>query len=163
MIQRVQTLFLLGIVICMGLFLTFPLWEKVSQDGQLKLLMNAYYLRSFQFLPATGEWTEIVAKNVMYVGGCAAVSGLLALISIFQFKKRLLQIKIGVLIALFTMGCVASMAYIIYENTPQFDPGNRGTFFVYLFLPALALILNSLANRFIKKDEDLVKSVDRFR
>ena len=32
-----------------------------------------------------------------------------------------------------------------------------------LFLPAAALICNMIANRFIRKDERLVRSVDRIR
>ncbi|MDH3711846.1 MAG: DUF4293 domain-containing protein [Cyclobacteriaceae bacterium] len=32
-----------------------------------------------------------------------------------------------------------------------------------MYLPAVALILNLLANRFIRRDESLVRSVDRLR
>jgi hypothetical protein len=38
-----------------------------------------------------------------------------------------------------------------------------GTFEAGFYLPTLALILNLLANRFIRRDEQLVRSMDRLR
>jgi len=42
-------------------------------------------------------------------------------------------------------------------------PEMEGTYKLGFFLPAFALIFNVLSNRFIRRDEKLVRSVDRIR
>ena len=91
------------------------------------------------------------------------VSCLVGLYTIFQYKKRLLQIKLGAVNAFIIMAFVATATYFIYTGENQIGFESRGVFHVGYFLPLAALLLNSLANRFIRKDEKLVRSVDRIR
>ena len=61
------------------------------------------------------------------------------------------------------MAYIALATYFIYHGESKIGMETRGIFKPGYFLPLGAMILNSLANRFIKKDEDLVRSVDRIR
>jgi glucan phosphoethanolaminetransferase (alkaline phosphatase superfamily) len=85
----------------------------------------------------------------------------LALITIFLFKNRILQLRlVAALIILIVLSIVSSGYYVSvalskYEAT--FTPG------VKMVLPVILLILSILAYRGIKKDELLVKSYDRLR
>ena len=46
----------------------------------------------------------------------------------------------------------------------EFAPDSMGQYMLPgFFLPAIAMVFNILANRFIRRDENLVRSVDRLR
>lgn len=164
MIQRIQTLFLLGVAICMGLMLAFPLWEKENNDHSKKISLDVYYLRTF-----ASERTEIVswkeesAKPVFYIAGIAVLAALLALYSLFRYDNRKLQMRLGAYNALLIMINVALVVYLIYMGEKELGQHEKGEFYIGFYLPLAALIFNSLANRFIRKDEKLVRSVDRIR
>ncbi len=164
MIQRIQTLFLLGVVICMGLMLVFPLWEKDSDDHTKKMSLDVYYLK--EYISESTEivsWKEDVVQPVYYIAVVAGLAALLALYSIFNYNNRKLQIKLGALNALVIMIDVVLVVYLIYTGEKELGQSNKGEFYPGFYLPLAALIFNSLANRFIRKDEKLVRSVDRIR
>lgn len=164
MIQRIQTLFLLGLVIIMALTLFFPIWEKTNPEGTIKLSLDAFYQVEYSLDKSNGtDWQLVKSKPAFYLAGIAVLSCLVALYSIFQFKNRMLQMKLGALNAFVIMAFVAIATLFIYqaENNMGFEA--RSVFKPGYFFPLAALILNSVANRFIKKDENLVRSVDRLR
>ena len=161
MIQRVQTLFLLGVIICMALVIVFPVWEKTYPESGVKLTLDAFYWHEYQ--KDENSWVLTATKQMFYLSGLSAIVCLLALFSIFQFKNRTLQIKVGALNAFLMMASIATATYFIYQGEIKMDMETRGIFKLGYFLPLGAMIFNSLANRFIKKDEDLVRSVDRIR
>lgn len=164
MIQRFQTLFLLGVIVCMALAVTFPIWEKTNPETNIKYSLDAFYWQELEMSTSdAGVWEVTTTKPTFYLGGIGALACLVALFSIFQFKKRSTQIKVGALNAFLMMAFVALATYFIYQGESQIGMDTRGTFNVGYFMPLGAMILNSLANRFIKKDEDLVRSVDRIR
>jgi len=164
MIQRVQTLFLLGLIICMALLFIFPIWEKTNPETGIKYALDSFYWMELTENPdKAGGWEVINTKPAFYLAGMAALSCLVALYSIFQFKNRLTQIKLGAVNAFVIMAYVATATYFIYTGENQMGYEARGIFKPGYFLPLAALLFNSLANRFIKKDEKLVRSVDRIR
>lgn len=165
MIQRIQTLLLLGVVICMALAVTFPLWEKTNPATGIKYALDAFYWQEFQKAESSADsWKLIASKPTFYIAGIGALVCLVALFSIFQFKKRILQIKLGALNAFLMMAYIALATYFIYQGESKIGIESRGIFKPGFFLPLGGMILNSLANRFIKKDEKLVRSsYDRIR
>jgi hypothetical protein len=164
MIQRIQTLFLLGVVICMAAVIIFPLWEKSNPELRQKYTLDAFYWQEFQG-SGDGEdsWNLQNTKPTYYLAGISGLICLIALYSIFQFKKRTTQVKLGALNAFLMMAYIAAATYLIYNGENSLGMESRGLFKPGYFLPLGAMILNSLANRYIKKDEDLVRSVDRIR
>ncbi|MCK5206721.1 MAG: DUF4293 domain-containing protein [Cyclobacteriaceae bacterium] len=164
MIQRIQTLFLLGVIICMTLVLVFPIWEKTNPDTGVKYTFDAIYWHEYQQNDSNPNLWELKATNQMfYLVGLSAVVCLIALYSIFQFKRRTVQIKLGALNAFLMMAYIATATYFIYQGENKMDLDARGIFKPGYFLPIGAMIFNSMSNRFIKKDEDLVRSIDRIR
>lgn len=162
MIQRIQTLFLLGIAICMGIYISVPIWEKVSTDGTQRMLLDAFGFKTY-VLNDQNTWELVNLSHPYYIAIASALAILVAAYSIFRYDNRLMQIKLGALIALLIMVAVGIAVFIIYKNEMNFDPGVKSTPKLGFFVPLLALLFNSLANRFIKRDEKLVKSVDRLR
>jgi glucan phosphoethanolaminetransferase (alkaline phosphatase superfamily) len=87
------------------------------------------------------------------------LSALIAAIAIFKFKKRQLQfvlVRIIILINLFLLGILIYLSLTL----PGEASSEKG---IGMFLPIVVILFAFLANKAIKKDEDLVKSVDRLR
>jgi hypothetical protein len=164
MIQRIQTIFLLGLIICMALVAVFPVWEKSNHETGIKYTLDAFYWHEYQQSESDPEiWDLTATKQMFYLAGLSAIVCLLALSSMLQFKKRINQIKIGAINAFLMMAYIATATYFIYQGETELGMDIRGMFKPGYFLPLGAMIFNSLANRYIKKDEDLVRSVDRIR
>jgi len=148
----------------MAAVIIFPIWEKADAAEGQKFVLDTFYWQEFnQTEDAPNSWTLQVTKPTYYLSGVAAVVCLIALYSIFQYKNRTTQIKFGALNAFMMMLFIAISTFLIYQGESRIGMDSRGTFKPGYFLPLAGMILNSLANRFIKKDEDLVRSVDRIR
>ena len=89
--------------------------------------------------------------------GWFAVVALSAIITIFLYKKRNLQIRIC-----YAMILSLVLAYIIYLFVNFGSLSLTGMNYTFLF-PLIAMIFLLLALRGIKKDEKLIRSLDRLR
>ena len=162
MIQRIQSLILLGVAGCMGAYITLPVWEKVSVDGVQKMTLDAFGFKTWTANNA-GGW-DLLSHQYPYLIMIAALMVIgVTIYSIFRYDNRVTQIKLGALIAFLIMLPVVLSVYILFKNEMNFNEGAKGDYLIGFFIPLLALILNSIGNRFIRKDEKLVKSVDRIR
>ena len=160
MLQRVQSLFLLGVAICMGLLLMTDVWEETLPDQNQKIEFDAYELATTSL---SGADDSEVIYQTWYIAVCAALSAVVALYEIFRYRNRLTQLKLGFLNVLLMMVVLGSLVYFIFEGETLSANSTQGDFEAGIYLPGLALILNLLANRFIRRDEQLVRSVDRLR
>jgi hypothetical protein len=147
----------------MGLVLVFPIWEKTAEEQDRRVTIDAFYLSLYEKAPDDQQWQASAQHPVFYIAIAAALSCILALYTIFQYTNRMKQIKLGALNAFLMMASVGIAAYFIYEYQAQVPGADQGQFELGIFLPVIALIMNSLANRFIRRDENLVRSVDRLR
>lgn len=175
MLQRIQTLFLLGVTILMIAFLFLPIWKKEVLPTQESISVikstDKVKLNSFKVSYVktdTLKDNNIVAQklgetNTVYIGILAILSALVAFYSIFQFKKRLLQIKLGFLNSLLLSAVLGTIFLGIKSGNELLKEPGSEDFLVGFYLPIIALLLNLMANRYIKKDEALVRSVDRIR
>ncbi len=136
MIQRIQSLYLLIVVILSSLLLsTFPLW--VNESAVVKF---------------TSDYT------LSLIG--VSLSGILALISIFLFKNRKFQFILGRINILINFFLIGFFVYWSLNLSGEMEVSEKG---IGMFVPLVSIVFLVLANKAIKKDEDLVKSVDRFR
>lgn len=136
MIQRIQTIYLLLAFVVTGILPFFiPLWTMNGKD---------YFFM----------------QNQVYVI-LLGLSTTLSLLSIISYKKRQNQFVIGrlnIILNLILLGLFVYHSLNLSGETPVVSEKGIG-----MFLPILAIVLLVLANKAIKKDEDLVKSVDRLR
>ena len=95
--------------------------------------------------------------------GMAGVGGILALITIFLFKNRPLQLRLGYLLIVLSILLPLVAFLLMYNEGSQNAPNVEINDGMGIYLPVVALITTVLANRFIKKDNKLVKSMDRLR
>lgn len=161
MLQRVQSLFLLGVAICMGLLLISDIWEENLPDKNQVIALDAYALTTAPLTESNDAFKVI--QSTWYIAVLATLSAGVAFFEIFRYQNRLTQLKLGLLNVLLMVGVLGSMVYFIFEGETLSANATQGDFEVGIYLPGFALILNLLANRFIRRDEQLVRSVDRLR
>jgi len=166
MIQRIQTLLLLGVAVCMGMVLAYYIWGKTSADQSELAVLTAFkveWVDTAGTLSDRSDDTVIRTESTWYIAALAITASLIAIFSVLQFKNRLNQMKLGALNALVMAATLGLSYYKIYQLEGMINPEAQGNIQLGFFLPALAMILNILSNRFIRKDEKLVRSVDRIR
>ncbi len=144
MIQRIQSVYLLvATLLSVGLIFILNLW--VTVQGNEFFVMDAFN---------SGN-KLLVAVAVLFF-----VSALLTFIAIFQFKKRQLQFVLGRLAILINFFLVGILVYFAQNLSGEIHVSEKG---IGLLIPIFTIVLVVLANKAIKKDEELVKSVDRLR
>ena len=160
MIQRVQSLLLLFIAVLGIIFSFSPILELIIQDETY--IMNAY--NTYQF--SEEEGINLVTFRNIGIGILGGVTILLALVIIFLFKNRGPQMLLSkLLLLLLTFQVVAIFVYL--DAAKAFlNPTKLVLSLSYkigIFLPFFSLVLAYLTIRFIKKDDELVRSADRLR
>lgn len=158
MIQRIQSVFLLLLALAMLSMLALPLWHKV--DG---LTHQELTLTAFGFT-ATGMPEPKGLGPIFLIASFAIASAVTAVREIFLFRNRFGQLKLGMLNLLFIMATFGLQFYFSNKGEALLNPKLEGSFQPAFYLPTIALMLNLLANRFIRSDEKLVRnSYDRLR
>ena len=155
MIQRIQTLYLLGIVALMVAALFTPLAYFVAGTEVYELF--AFSLKA--------EGAAEAGQSTMYMGIIVALATLLPLVTIFCFKNRMLQIRLCAVELVLLAGAEIFMAIYYYLSNRMFSMMEFHTqgLRIAIIFPLVALILDYLALRAIFKDETLVRSLDRIR
>ena len=158
MLQRIQTVFLLLVALMMLLTLFFPFWTYQTPDSDEYYGLFAFY---FEKIDPGSETPVRLYFPFTFIATLAVAAITIAMLEITRYKNRLLQIKLGALNSLLIAGTLILAAYFATDFIKS--QGVAGNYGIAFFLPAAALFFNLLANRYIRKDEKLVRSVDRIR
>ena len=137
MIQRIQTVYLLIALVILGaLPFVFPLFT-MSDGKEFRFMNDSFYTVLF------------------------GLSTTLTLISIMYFKKRQHQFVLNRLTIILNLILLVLFVYRSLNLSGEAVlVSEKG---IGMFLPIVAIVFLALANKAIKKDEDLVKSADRLR
>ena len=136
MIQRIQTVYLIIVAL---LCAVLPFWLSLWSDA---------------------DGNEVFAQNELYISIVFYVSAVLAIIAILLFKNRKNQFvlnRLNMILNLFLLG------FFVYRSLNLSGESNISEKGIGMLIPVISIVFLVLANRAIKKDEDLVKSVDRLR
>ncbi|MFC5193149.1 DUF4293 domain-containing protein [Algoriphagus aquatilis] len=158
MIQRVQTIFLFLVAVAMGVTIGTELWNQTGGTQSDTWNLTAFTLSN---LDANGE--VIQSSSKWYLGALAAFAGLLAMISIFQYRTRSRQMLLNMINSLVMVSLVAATFLTTNGINSAIQAKEGGSYEIGFWSILVAMVMNMLANRFIKKDEALVRSVDRIR
>jgi glucan phosphoethanolaminetransferase (alkaline phosphatase superfamily) len=158
MIQRIQTIFLFLVAVAMGVTIGTTLWTQDITDTGQTWSLSAFALSnvdsSNEVIQSTSKW---------YLASLAALIGLLAVISIFQYKNRAKQMMLNMINSLLMVGLVATIFFTTNGLNESLGMEVAGSYKAGFWAILVAMVMNMLANRFIRKDEALVRSVDRIR
>ena len=139
MLQRSQTIWLLLAAVCGFLTLKFPFFTGNKLDATN---VSAY--------------TSLIASSSIIILILTVAVFIAALISIFLYKNRKLQLRITLVTFLVSLLNI----FLYYIETKKFV---NGDYSVTVILSVAIPIFLLLAARGIYKDEKLVKSMDRLR
>lgn len=157
MLQRFQTLFLIVVVISMVMSLLLPIWNKVDYPSQTKMELTAFSLSTYQ--------NDVKTDSVItvYLAVLAVLAAVVAGYSITRYDSRMTQIKMGALNSLLMAALLLTSLYLANDAESKISPDSEGNYLLGFFAPVIGLICNILANRFIRRDEMLVRSAERLR
>ena len=144
MIQRIQSLYLfVCAAISLGLTFVFSLWKNVKEVEYFVMNLLVENPMNIKIIP------------ILFI-----VSGLMSVVSIFLFKNRKNQFVINRLNILINLILLGVLIYHLLTLSGDTQVSEKG---IGVVLPVIVVVLLVMANKAIKKDEDLVKSVDRLR
>ena len=136
MLQRIQTLYMiLSILLMVGLYIWFP---SITD----------------------AEGNTVISKDEVLVMVLLLGSILLGIISILNFKKRQHQFVLNRLNIILNFVLLGVFVYRTLKVSGETLVSEKG---IGILLPVISIVFLVLANKAIKRDEDLVKSVDRLR
>ncbi|MFT3885958.1 MAG: DUF4293 domain-containing protein [Flavobacteriales bacterium] len=157
MLQRKQTVFLLLAVLCGALTFAFPVASYTRGE-------QVFEFRTTGLTLADGTAVPDASPKVPFaivIGLCMVVLA----VAIFFFKKRPRQMRLVRSAYLVVLAVVAFV--FITDHSIATYLGQGGTVATHYgasaFLPIAMLVFAFLAERSIRKDEELIKSMDRLR
>ena len=152
MLQRPQTLYLLGVFILSILLVTGPL-ALFNLEG------SEFFLRHRGLFDDSGEKLNLVSWPLSVIFLLVA---LLSFLNIFLYKHRVVQMRICIYLILISLGMVGMIFYYIWVAKNQLE-GASVLHQWRVVLPPIIAIMLYLAFRRIRRDELLVKAYDRIR
>ena len=159
MLQRIQTIYILILIVLLFIAPFFSFTQFNLEEGNILFLAtgmkgNITILDSFVF------------PNYVITGYLVSVS--FSILMLVNYKKRSRQMRYGKLLYLIISITLCYMLIESYNLKNLIDSLENVVFVGQTFHIGFFLLVSSfpflfLANRSIKKDEDLVKSLDRLR
>lgn len=161
MIQRLQTVYLAIVIILSFVGLISNIGEFSVQGNDIATFSN-FTFSSF------GVYKGYESAGPWCLGILLILVILLSIMSIMLYRRRMRQLRLTIMSTIFLVGYIAT--YVVFFsfyrlNLAQIHDNLIVDFripFVAVF-PVLSIILNILAIHGIRKDEALVRSLDRLR
>ena len=151
--QRIQTLFLVLVVVSMIVSLFLPIWKFT--DGAKELQLFPLHFSTIQNGQQSTTYFPYSITAILMVAAAT-----IAIISIRRFDNRMTQVKLGTLNSLILAGVM--ICVVIFYNNVTKEYG-YGRYALSLWIPFIGVACNWLAIRFIRRDEKLVRDSDRIR
>lgn len=156
MLQRIQSVFLFLVFVFALLFLIFPLGTFRMNGTVVNIVLVGSDLAAENHFSDYAQWFRMVLS----------VLPLLAMVFtvyiIFQYKRRLFQVKLGK-VNLFIHLIMLVVCFFYLDQLRNALPQMSFYYGPSVFFPIVSLILILRANRFIIKDEKMVRAADRIR
>lgn len=164
MIQRIQSLYLLGIVI-LGIILFFmPVIQLTTpEQAEIQRMWNIEAMGLDEVTPNL----ELLMVEPIHLNGLwglaltTALIPILAFVVLFLYKRRILQARLNIFLAMLCIGYYGILAIYIWFAKMNFDIEWNICFAACI--PLICLVLTLGATRRILKDEALVRAADRIR
>lgn len=154
MIQRIQTLYLLVITALLAVTL-FARLAWFGGEG------SEFGLYAFALKDAEGA----VLHSTVYLGILLSLAAVLPMVTIFLYRRRMLQIRLCVVEMVLLVGSAVMEGIYYYLGCRVVSdlPFHTQGVGVAIALPVVSLLFAWLAARAIFRDELLVRGADRIR
>lgn len=145
MIQRIQSLLLLGAAACFGLLFYFPF---ATSEVSVPVIMEDKVYNVFDHI-----------LLIVLTG----LGSLISLAALFLFHNRPLQLTLSKLNAVISVFLPILAVLLIFNEGTITKYADKINDHIGIYLPIAGFILSLMAIRYIQKDEKLVRSMDRLR
>jgi len=150
MIQRIQTIFLLSSISLIAVLFFYP-FAEIAVGNEI----FTFSIKGF-----VNTQTNKVIKDIISIPTFIFIILLINIVTIFLFKKRKLQMRFSVYNIILMLGMSGILFYLAHS---AFEPTPTVEYKITILFPVIAAIFNYMAFRNIRKDELLVRAVDRIR
>lgn len=145
MIQRKQSIWLLLAALCAAGVFLFPLYKGEIKTGDVMQGKALMVPERFPFVLI------------------AVVMSVLPLVTIFMFGDRKRQVRMSVMGIVANSSFISLMLFTVTRWQSETPPLLGGSYGIGSVLPVMSIILLVMAIIGIRRDEKLVRSVDRLR
>ncbi|MEI6817718.1 MAG: DUF4293 domain-containing protein [Bacteroidota bacterium] len=156
MIQRIQSVFLFLVVVIAGLMFLFPITEFSLNTTPATIVK----LDLFGFHHLQGK-VELSKEPVLQLLLINILIMVISVVAIFTYKNRRMQIRFTWLGIIFSGLLVVLI--MLFPSSFITEPIAEKQLSIGIYLPFIMMILFFMAQRAIKKDDDLIRSADRLR
>ena len=149
MIQRIQSVYLLIVAILSVIVISNPVGSFIGTDNSITEFTNLSRISQ--------DGTESYEPWALFA--IQMISAIISLITIFLYKKRMVQIRFTLFNIILAVGYYATLVTFVFmlKGESTFVPS------WVVCLPFVGIVLDWLAIRAIGKDEMLVKAYERLR
>ena len=149
MIQRIQTVYLLVVAVLAVVIMSLPVGSLITPDSAISEMTNLS-------ITATDG---TISYDPWALFAIQMISAVIALGSIFLFKRRVLQMRLCLFNMILLVGYYVTLLTFVYmlAGNNHFVPSWS------VCLPFVNIVLNWLALRAIGKDEALIRSLNSLR
>lgn len=159
MIQRIQSVYLALVAVLSILGLCLPLGQYYD-GANLMATLGSFVFNPTEAYDAAKDWGAI-GLAVMDI-----IIFLLTLMTIMLFRYRMRQLRLAIFSTILLVGTIAYFAVLAWKFNMQMQslvPDASFHLCVAALFPVFSIIFNCLAIHGIRKDEALVRSLDRLR
>ncbi len=155
MIQRIQTIFLFLATVFAGILFFTPVFSFNYGEDLMRLTIVGVE-NANDALQFSGVYTlPLLLITILAI--------IIPFFTIFKFKKRELQMKLSSL-NIFLNAIICGLIFLYYASNVEEKINPETVHYMFgTYIPLINIVLSVLAMRWIKKDIDLLKSVDRLR
>ena len=155
MIQRIQTVFLFLAAVFAGILFFTPLASFGYGDELMKLTIYGVESQTDAQLFSGIYALPLLLLTILLV--------VFPFVIIFLYKKRELQCKLSSL-NIFLNAVLCGLIFLFYVSDVQKTVSAESVSYLFgTYVPLINMVLSVLAMRWLKKDIELIKSVDRLR
>lgn len=155
MIQRIQSIYLLIAALCSGLLLAAPLYNIETATATYQLFLGGMVQTNPKDTILTSQ-PAILAVGILL--------SLFPIIILFLYKKRQVQMRLAVSAMMANTAMLLLLVGIVNKSIDHITELHvKETYGFGLILPALSIVFLFLANKAIRKDDNLIRSADRLR
>lgn len=149
MIQRIQSVYLLIVAILSVIVMSNPVGSFIAADNSIVEFTNLSLI----------DQSGVEDYKPWALFAILIISAIISLITIFLYRKRMLQIRLTLFNIILAIGYYVTLVTFVFmlKGESTFVPSWM------VCLPFVGIVLDWLAIRAIGKDEMLVKAYERLR
>lgn len=149
MIQRIQSVYLLIVAILSVIVMSNPVGSFIAADNSIVEFTNLSLI----------DQSGVEDYKPWALFAILIISAIISLITIFLYRKRMLQIRLTLFNIILAIGYYVTLVTFVFmlKGESTFVPSWMVCF------PFVGIVLDWLAIRAIGKDEMLVKAYERLR